>query len=298
FEAAQIQPIHTLTAIEKSARLVRKMIKKDLLVSSIDASAPLSRWGGNNDPAGVHVFIDLSNIVIGFFEKLKADRRMPKSARPKKPPMSFHSLAFIFERGRKVARRVLAGSHREYVGGVKTTRPWYMLDAQNCGYEMNILEPVEKTKEPVFLKKKKRHGTGNGYATTSGPSSGSDGVSYRRVSQEQCVDEILQMKMLETLVDFAVPAVVVLASGDAAEAEYSGGFFKMVKRFLKKGWKVELFAWSAGLSFEYRSKSFLNRWKGRFRVIELDEFSEELLAMYTVQRNSRGCIVLAKTGGK
>lgn len=74
---------------------------------------------------------------------------------------------------------------------------------------------------------------------------------------------------------------MVLASGDAAEAEYSGGFLKSVERALRKGWKVEIVAWKNGLSYEYRSASFLSRWEGRFRVIELDDFSEEMLGYYS-----------------
>lgn len=73
---------------------------------------------------------------------------------------------------------------------------------------------------------------------------------------------------------------MVLASGDAAEAEYSGGFLKTVERALKIGWNVEVVAWKNGLSYEYRSTSFLKKWEGRFMVIELDDFSEEMLAMY------------------
>ena len=89
------------------------------------------------------------------------------------------------------------------------------------------------------------------------------------------------MKLLESLVDTKKPTTIVLASGDAAEAEYSGGFLKNVERALQKGWKVEIVAWTSGLSQEYRSKEFLKRWKGQFMVIELDDFSEELLGLYT-----------------
>ena len=89
------------------------------------------------------------------------------------------------------------------------------------------------------------------------------------------------MKLLESLVDTQKPTTIVLASGDAAEAEYSGGFLKNVERALQKGWKVELVAWSSGLSQEYRSREFLKRWKERFTIIELDDFSEELLGLYT-----------------
>ena len=78
-------------------------------------------------------------------------------------------------------------------------------------------------------------------------------------------------------------STIVLASGDAAEAEYSGGFLKNVERALSKGWKVELVSWSAGLSWEYRSKAFLTKWKDSFTLIELDDFSEELLALYPVK---------------
>ena len=74
---------------------------------------------------------------------------------------------------------------------------------------------------------------------------------------------------------------MVLASGDAAEAEYSGGFLKNVERALIKGWKVELVAWSAGLSQDYQSPGFLKKWKGKFKIIALDDFSEELLALYS-----------------
>jgi hypothetical protein len=88
------------------------------------------------------------------------------------------------------------------------------------------------------------------------------------------------MKILESLVDAHKPSTIVLASGDAAEAEYSGGFLKNVERALIKGWKVELVAWSTGLSHEYLSREFLRRWKGRFEVVLLDDFSEELLALY------------------
>jgi hypothetical protein len=275
-----IQPLLTLTATEKKALLVRKLREKKLLAQDFDASLAVARWGENVRSDGIHVFVDLSNINIGFFNELKKLRGIGKGNSPKMPPIAFHSLAFILERNRPVSRRVLAGSHGGLMHGHRARRPDHMYDAEKCGYEMNILEPVFKVKS-IAPVRKNRNGTGNGYATTSGHSSGSDApIPGTQVRQEQCVDEILQMKMLESLVDVEEPSTLVLASGDGAEAEYSGGFLKMVERFLRKGWNVELFAWSDGLSMEYRSKSFASRWNGRFRVIELDDFSEVLLAMY------------------
>jgi hypothetical protein len=154
-----------------------------------------------------------------------------------------------------------------------------------CGYELNILERVSKPQSSIPIWKMK-NGTGNGYATaTSGQESGSESATAftelkRPVMAEQAVDEILQMKLLESLVDTAKPTTIVLASGDAAEAEYSGGFLKNVERALIKGWKVEIVAWHDGLSKDYHNKSFLGRWEGKIRIIELDEFCEELLAVY------------------
>jgi hypothetical protein len=110
---------------------------------------------------------------------------------------------------------------------------------------------------------------------------GSEGGRRQKVVSEQGVDEILQMKMLESLVDTKEPATIVLASGDAAEAEYSGGFLKNVERALEKGWHVELVSWRCGLSRDYRSSKFTTKWKGQFTIVELDDFSEELLAIHT-----------------
>jgi hypothetical protein len=96
---------------------------------------------------------------------------------------------------------------------------------------------------------------------------------------EQCVDELLHLKMLESLVDTDAPSTMVVATGDAAKAEYSEGFMKMITRALKKGWKVELVAWAKSISYEYRKPAFVNQWvpSGQFRIIELDEYAEYLL---------------------
>jgi hypothetical protein len=93
------------------------------------------------------------------------------------------------------------------------------------------------------------------------------------------VDEILHLKILESLVDTDEPATIVLATGDAAEAEFSGGFMKMVERALQRGWNVELVSFSQVTSFAYRRKEFRAKWGKQFRFIALEEFNEELLDM-------------------
>jgi len=274
-DPAIIQPFYTLTVNEQKAKLVKKLLKK--FPEELDIVNSISRLGHKYDH-GIHIFVDCSNIVIGFYNRLKYNRKISTAAYVRQPPISYHSLALVLERGRKVCRRILVGSNpRPYAS--ERGLPDYMQEAEMYGYEVNMLERVQKLKRPTSRKKK--HGTGNGYATTSGQSSGSEtpfsGVS---VVAEQGVDEILQMKLLESLVDTREPSTVVLASGDAAEAEFSGGFLKCVERALHKGWTVEVIAWRDGLSQDYQSQRFLGKWEGRFRVIELDDFCEEMLAVY------------------
>jgi hypothetical protein len=275
YDTSIISPIVTLTREEAKAEiahLLRSKIGPQCLPSG-DLSLALSQYGGNDDPSGIHIFVDSSNIIVGFQDTLKAHRTIPREAYVKRPPISFHSLAFIMERGRGVAKRVLVGSTDRGV------LPDYMVQARRCGYEVSSLERVEKVKEESpYVKKSRRYRSGYG---TSGQSSGSETgmVGVRKVA-EQGVDEILHMKMLESIVDTAHPSTMVLATGDAAEAEYSSGFLRNVERALEKGWKVELVAWRASMSYSYRSKEFVEKWKGKFMVLELDDFAECLLGDY------------------
>ena len=214
-------------------------------------------------PDEVHVFVDTSNIMIGFFDTLKRARGIPEWMRVRRAPMSFHSLALILERARPAAKRVLAGSKPMTAE---------MQEAQSCGYELNILDRVRKARETTPRRVRYQAG-GN---ATSGVSSGSDSAGPQRLV-EQAVDEILHLKMLESLVDADAPATMVLATGDAAEAEYSDGFMRMVHRALEKGWRVELASFRQNTSHAYRRRDFRDKWADRFSLTELDAYAEELL---------------------
>ncbi|CAG8582316.1 4097_t:CDS:10 [Diversispora eburnea] len=64
------------------------------------------------------------------------------------------------------------------------------------------------------------------------------------MEKEQCVDELLHLKILESLLDYKAPATLVLASGDGKDAEYfQGGFHKCIIKALERGWKVEVISW-------------------------------------------------------
>jgi hypothetical protein len=204
--------------------------------------------------------------------------------------LSFDALALLIERRRPVARRVLVGS--------TPTLPAFE-KAKAVGYECSILEKVYKARElterQIYFKDLDRYGVAkrakappaNNVATINGVNgSGSGSGSETNTPQyaparmiEQGVDEILHLKILESVVDAEKPGTMVLATGDAAQAEYSQGFMAMAERALKKGWAVELVSWSKNISAMYRRKEWQEAWGERFKIITLDDYAEELLDM-------------------
>lgn len=195
--------------------------------------------------------------MVGFHDAVKASRKIPIATRIRRVHMSFANLSLILERGRPVSKRVLVGSDR--LPSIN--------EAATLGYEANILHRVHKAKQPSARPSKPRK------VVSSGPETATS-AGERWV--EQGVDEILHLKILESLLDTDEPATIVLASGDAAEAEFSGGFMRMVERALQRGWIVELVSFSQVTSNAYRRKEFRAKWQSRFRLVELDGYIEEL----------------------
>ena len=232
--------------------------------SFLEQRASPTAQAGSSPKAGggLHIFVDLSNIVIGLQEAQKlADGRHATSYK-RRPRLAFHNLSLILERGRPVAKRVLAGSDR--IDAVR--------EARLLGYEANILERVSKPPRPTDFGK---HLTaGDGIASHA---SGAESSTGPRRNVEQGVDEILHLKIAESLIDAHLPGTIVLASGDAAAAEFGPGFLKMLERALERGWRVELAAFKSNLSRAYRKKAWKRRWKDKFSIIELDVFAEVLL---------------------
>ncbi|KFY07512.1 hypothetical protein V492_07084 [Pseudogymnoascus sp. VKM F-4246] len=274
-----IRPLLYASHDTKKLRIAEKLMLRFGTTSRTiedDLIGAINRVGGNERPDGIHVFVDSSNIAIGFAEALKRARGMDKNEFTKLPPLAYHSLAMIMERGRGVAKRVLVGSSRDNV------RLDYMYEAALCGYEVSALERVEKFKEAKEsdIEKYKRLRRASANNTSSG-SGGEAPLNAFKTVTEQGVDEILHMKMLESMVDTDYPTTMVVATGDAAVAEYSSGFFRNVERALERGWKVEIVAWRRSMSYAYRDKAFMKKWAGQFTIVELDDFQEELLGIYT-----------------
>ena len=211
--------------------------------------------------------------MIGFHDALKMSRGQSLSQRIRRQPLSFHNLSIILERGRPTAKRIIVGSDNFPA----------MQEAGKIGYETNILERVHKAKE--LTPRQKRYSQSNGHSGPGGGQSGTGSGSETTTAVhyapekwvEQAVDEILHLKMMESLVDAEEPSTMVLATGDAAAAEYSEGFLKMVERALGKGWKIELASFKHNTSGSYKRRDFRQRWGERFKIVELDDFVEVLL---------------------
>ena len=150
-----------------------------------------------------------------------------------------------------MAKKILVGSDH-----VDSTQ-----EAEALGYETQILTRVEKPEK----------------GRVAAAFSDSDSARPRPTRKgEQAVDEILQLHILKSIVDYEEPTTIVLASGDAAEGQFSDGFLRAVERGLRKGWKVEIVAWKANISYAYRNPKWTSLWGAAFRIIELDEFVELL----------------------
>lgn len=131
-------------------------------------------------------------------------------------------------------------------------------------------------------------------AAGSGPVSPTHGmlmtpprVKYR----EQGVDELLQLKLHQAIASadelpHPLPpgSTIVLATGDGNVGQFNeDGFLGSVRTALRRGWEVELYAWEVGLSkrwakeFGFGTGKKGGEYEGRFRVIGLEQFGEELV---------------------
>ncbi|KAB8259349.1 hypothetical protein BDV32DRAFT_124412 [Aspergillus pseudonomiae] len=268
--AIRVQPIAYKSATDRKVGLLTKLLK-----NFPDYAETITQVGrsGKSKPGipptsrPIHVFVDMSNIMVGFHDSMKVSRNIPVKTRIRRLPLSFQNFSLILERGRPTAKRVLVGSDRFAA----------IDDGEKLGYETNILDRVHKVKQPTRRQMKFRKGTRAGAPDGGSGSETNDAPEERWV--EQGVDEILHLKILESLLDTDEPATIVLATGDAAEAEFSGGFMKMVERALRRGWTVELVSFSQVTSYAYRKKEFRSKWGNKFKMIALDGYIEELLDM-------------------
>ena len=119
-------------------------------------------------------------------------------------------------------------------------------------------------------------------AVSSGSPASTPGGSTARVRyREQGVDELLQLKLHQAIADVdVVPpnATIVLATGDGNVGQFNEeGFLGCVRTALKKGWRVELYAWEGGLSRSWKREFGEGPYRHRFRIHGLNKFGQDLL---------------------
>jgi len=124
--------------------------------------------------------------------------------------------------------------------------------------------------------------TDSGGAISAGSPVSTPGGSTTRVRyREQGVDELLQLKLHQAIADVdVVPAnaTIVLATGDGNVGQFNEeGFLGCVRTALKKGWKVELYAWEGGLSRSWKREFGEGPYRHRFSIHGLSKFGQDLL---------------------
>ncbi|KAJ7598867.1 hypothetical protein C8J56DRAFT_1039745 [Mycena floridula] len=131
--------------------------------------------------------------------------------------------------------------------------------------------------------------------TTAGtPANLNPPLSSRIRYREQGVDELLQLKLHQALLSIDGPpppnSTIVLATGDGNVGQFNeDGFLGSVRSALKKGWRVELYAWEGGLSRSWKREfgegsewgTTIEGENGpRFKVIGMEQFGAELVEVY------------------
>ena len=123
--------------------------------------------------------------------------------------------------------------------------------------------------------------TDSGGAISPGSPAGTPGGSTRVRYREQGVDELLQLKLHQAIADVdVVPpnATIVLATGDGNVGQFNEeGFLGCVRTALKKGWRVELYAWEGGLSRSWKREFGEGPHRHRFSIHGLSKFGQDLL---------------------
>jgi len=257
----------------------------------VDTRGPVPR----SQDTLIHVFIDHSNILIGFLSYLR--RHVQHVNRTKSKYISHAALALVLERGRPITRRVLVASSPLYQP-VNT--------AQQLGYEVRVYARVPDDGDGADRQHHRdnsghshtrgrkgapMHSRGHSYrnsmggggtSTESETGSGNAGGNAARVRyREQGVDELLQLKLHQAIADLdEVPpdATIVLATGDGNVGQFNEeGFLGCVRTALKKGWRVELYAWEGGLSKAWMREFGEGPYKSRFEIHRLDRFAADLL---------------------
>lgn len=221
------------------------------------------------DSNAVHVFLDHSNINISFRRALQSKFANGDFSARFNPSPEFNLEFFseILLRGRQV-RILNAGCSTR----PDHPQPAFVDELRRLGYHVDVRE-----RKPVVGDPKPHHT--KTHASSKHPrkrkTAGAPHDDTRYV--EDLVDETLQTRIGESVMEFFQDqGTLVLATGDGKPAKYSDGFFAYADRALRMGWNVELVSWNLGLSSSWSDPEWTRKWGPRFRIIQLDEFLDDL----------------------
>lgn len=132
--------------------------------------------------------------------------------------------------------------------------------AVRLGWQVSVLRRVPVSKEDSqrqVAQAQARSTPTKAAAVTDHESTDSEALSrklqnplhFARQMREQAVDELLHLKILQTLLLVEEPSTIVLATGDANRSTFNDqGFLGCVRLAIKRGWCVELWAFRDGES--------------------------------------------------
>jgi hypothetical protein len=230
----------------------------------------------------LHVFIDFSNIYIGFITKIRRILNIGREPRLSNQYLNIdiETLVAILHRGRPTQKRILSGSKSS---SHDMESVFYKEFEKTYGYN------VEQLKRHAITDRQTGHQAPSSSAAGIQGNALSSNDKSRRTSpdkqlgkkhKEQGVDESLHTQILTSLLDFSEPATIVLATGDGAQSTFQTGFAECLKRALSKGWSVEVASWSESLSSVYQRGEWLGYAKqGKFKIINLDKYVDFLLGL-------------------
>lgn len=271
--------------------------------------------------------VSSSNILIGFLNHL---RRYPVHGSRRAPTHISHAaLSLILERGRPVSRRVLATSSPLYQPMESAERLGYevriyarvpdmgdgaeRIKPKRANASADLNEGLSHASpKSAALTHSQSYTLGYGHTRGQGGHSRSSSLTLSNYAlgspgggrirfREQGVDELLQLKLHQAIADTDSPpprgSTIVLATGDGNAGQFNvDGFRGAVRTALRKGWRVELYAWEYGLSRAWvkefggsgssdsgsdgkGTSSSQSGYGDQFRIIGLEKFAQDLLEM-------------------
>lgn len=93
-------------------------------------------------------------------------------------------------------------------------------------------------------------------------------------TSEQAVDEIAHLKIANAVLDFDGEQTLVIVSGDGKISDFGTSFPEQAKRALKRAWSIEVWAFSEGMTGEY--KELIEIYPDRVKKVYLDDFYENI----------------------